>query len=44
MTEPTGTVWDEPRLAAVHVQADKAVRVRRMFDAATRASMAAESL
>lgn len=25
--------WDERRLAAVHAQADKSVRVRRMFDA-----------
>lgn len=25
--------WDEPHLAAPHAQADKAVRVRRMFDA-----------
>jgi len=33
VTEPTGTVWDEPRLQSVHAQADKAARVRRMFDA-----------
>jgi demethylmenaquinone methyltransferase/2-methoxy-6-polyprenyl-1,4-benzoquinol methylase len=31
--EPCQPIWDDNRLASVHAQADKAVRVRRMFDA-----------
>jgi demethylmenaquinone methyltransferase/2-methoxy-6-polyprenyl-1,4-benzoquinol methylase len=31
--EPCQPIWDDQRLASVHVQTDKAARVRRMFDA-----------
>lgn len=32
-TDSTTRAWDAPQLVAVHAQSDKAVRVRRMFDA-----------